>query len=247
MSGLCNLGNTCYINCIIQSLSNITDFRNVILDYSGDNNTLNILKKIFVELWKENQIISPVSFVNNIKKIFPKYNNHEKHDASEFLLDLFDYIHENDGTNSVNVTKTKNKNIILAVDTWDKSLNYSSSVITQLFYGQYCKHIICQGCDKTTYHFDVFLYLDIKSNDVSVQILIKNRFSRDYFYKSCEECNGNQDSDTEHVVITSIYKLPKILIIYIYLNKIINNNIIIDKQIDLSDYSMDTNIIYNYT
>jgi len=245
LTGLVNLGNTCYINCVLQSLCHTKNFRKYILEYVGEDEILNLLKKVCIEIWKENQIISPKTFVNKIKKINSKYNNVIQHDSSEFLSDLFDYIHENTGIKNEKKVKfvPNNKNIILANEIWDKSVNNKSSVISSLFNGQFSKQRICQGCDNISYFFDVFLYINIEANDRSISNLIKNRFARDFIYKSCENCNPDNSTDTEHQVLSYIYKLPEILIIYISRfsdkNNKNNNKIILDKKLDLSDYSME--------
>ena len=106
LSGLANLGNTCFINSCIQILSHtyeLNDFlENETYKKKIKNNyesTLLIewdnLRKI---LWNENCIVSPGKFINTIQKVakFKKmeiFTGYSQNDSSEFLLFLIDCFH----------------------------------------------------------------------------------------------------------------------------------------------------------
>ena len=112
LTGLTNQGNTCYMNSIIQCLSNCKDFRNYILNdkiihiiNNSDNifiakhkldNTLTFqLRKIFSHFWfNDFKILELTSF----RKIFCKkiqiFRNFNQHDSQEALLCIIDTIHE---------------------------------------------------------------------------------------------------------------------------------------------------------
>ena len=112
ITGLTNQGNTCYMNSIIQCLSNCKDFRNFLLNdkiihllNNSDNiyiaknkldNTLTFqLRKILSYFWFNNfKILELTSF----RKIFCKkiniFRNFNQHDSQEALLCIIDTIHE---------------------------------------------------------------------------------------------------------------------------------------------------------
>ena len=112
ITGLINQGNTCYMNSIIQCLSNCKDFRNFLLNdkiihllNNSDNiyiaknkldNTLTFqLRKILSYFWFNNfKILELTSF----RKIFCKkiniFRNFNQHDSQEALLCIIDTIHE---------------------------------------------------------------------------------------------------------------------------------------------------------
>ena len=105
-------GGTCYMNSIIQCLSNCKDFRNFILNdniihllNNSDNifiaknklnNTLTFqLRKIFSHFWFNNfKIIELTSFRINFCKKIQIFRNFNQHDSQEALLCIIDTIHE---------------------------------------------------------------------------------------------------------------------------------------------------------
>lgn len=133
-TGLTNQGNTCYVNSIIQCLSNCKEFRNFLLNNKiihllnksdnifiarkNLNNTLTFqLRKIFSYFWFNNYKVIELS---SFRKIFCKkidmFRNFNQHDSQEALLCIIDTIHEELAQNYEIIPK--NKDIIF------DSLNY---------------------------------------------------------------------------------------------------------------------------
>jgi len=112
LTGLINQGNTCYMNSILQCLSNCKDFRNFILNKeiihilnNSDNiyvakkkldNTLTFqLKRIFSYLWfNDYKVIELSSFRKIFCKKIQMFQNFNQHDSQEALLCIIDTIHE---------------------------------------------------------------------------------------------------------------------------------------------------------
>jgi ubiquitin carboxyl-terminal hydrolase 36/42 len=90
--GLHNIGNTCYLNSVIQVFLNCTHFIDLLMGLQTENEQLLLLKRFIYEYRISTQPVSPV----NIKKIINKCNQFQgfsQHDANEFLvyfLDLLD-------------------------------------------------------------------------------------------------------------------------------------------------------------
>ncbi len=107
LSGLANLGNTCFINACVQILSHTYELDHFLENgqYNSHLNTTKCESTLLVEwdklrqmMWKENCIISPAKFIRTIQQIAQikdqaLFTGFLQNDVSEFLLFLIDCFH----------------------------------------------------------------------------------------------------------------------------------------------------------
>lgn len=95
--GICvlpNIGNTCYINSIIQILLHTDELNNILENTTSLKNTM---ESMIVKHWKDlhqktriSQNISPNNLIFSIRKCIKQMDNSDQQDASEFLIQLID-------------------------------------------------------------------------------------------------------------------------------------------------------------
>ncbi|XP_016301169.1 ubiquitin carboxyl-terminal hydrolase 2-like, partial [Sinocyclocheilus anshuiensis] len=103
--GLRNLGNTCFMNSILQCLSNTQSLRDYCLhnyhrrDLNNNNRTNTALMEEFAKLiqtmWtsSSSEAVSPSEFKTQIQRYAPRFVGYNQQDAQEFLRFLLDGLH----------------------------------------------------------------------------------------------------------------------------------------------------------
>ena len=184
--GLNNLGNTCFMNSALQSLSHATPLTRHFLSnrFRSDLNKKNPLGtggklalayEVFLkDIWMKqgNAAISPTSLKRAIALFAPRFANYQQHDAQEFLAYLLDGLHEDlnrirrapyvempDVTDGQNMT-------IAAAEAWTAHKRRNDSMVMDTFYGQFQSTCVCPRCDRVSVSFDTFNHvsLEIPSN-----------------------------------------------------------------------------------
>ena len=153
LTGLANLGNTCFINALLQIISHTYEL-NELLDDSEyktklndchDSKLLLSWDELRLLMWSENCTISPGGFIHDIRNISKQKNNSmfasmSQNDMPEFLTFLFDIFH-NALKRKVSMTidgRPKNKRDKLAKICFEmikKTYTASYSEIFKMFYG----------------------------------------------------------------------------------------------------------------
>ncbi|XP_076455009.1 ubiquitin carboxyl-terminal hydrolase 20-like [Babylonia areolata] len=102
LTGLQNLGNTCYLNSAVQALSNCPPLTRFFLDCQGcirpDRSPMlsKSYAKLISELWHKKRLsyVVPSGIVSGIKVVHPMFRGYTQQDAQEFLRCFMDQLHE---------------------------------------------------------------------------------------------------------------------------------------------------------
>ena len=166
LSGLANLGNTCFINSTMQILSHTYELNELLSSEIFKKKIKNIYDSaLLVEwdnlrqlLWKENCIISPVKFIKIIQKIaeikgLEMFTGYSQNDLPEFLLFIMDCFH-NSISREIKMTisgKSENETDNIAIKCFEmikQTYSKEYSEIWNLFYAVHVSEIISLDNEK---------------------------------------------------------------------------------------------------
>lgn len=102
LTGLKNIGNTCYMNAALQALSNCPPLTQFFLDCGGLVRTdkkpalCKSYQKLITDLWHKNRpsYVVPTNLFQGIKAVNPMFRGYSQQDSQEFLRCLMDQLHE---------------------------------------------------------------------------------------------------------------------------------------------------------
>ncbi|KAI5943247.1 ubiquitin carboxyl-terminal hydrolase 2 isoform X4 [Manis javanica] len=178
LAGLRNLGNTCFMNAILQCLSNTRELRDYCLqrlytrDLSHSSKAHTALMEEFAKLlqtiWTSspNDVVSPSEFKTQIQRYAPRFVGYNQQDAQEFLRFLLDGLHNE--VNRVTVRPKSNPEHLEHLpddekgrQMWRKYLEREDSRIGDLFVGQLKSSLTCTDCGYCSTVFDPFWDLSL--------------------------------------------------------------------------------------
>ncbi|XP_024049660.1 ubiquitin carboxyl-terminal hydrolase 8 [Terrapene carolina triunguis] len=236
LTGLRNLGNTCYMNSILQCLCNaplLADYFNRNL-YQDDINRLNLLGHkgevaeefgiIMKALWTgQYRYISPKDFKITIGKINDQFSGYSQQDSQELLLFLMDGLHEdlNKADNRKRYKEENNDHLDdfkAAELAWHKHKQLNESIIVALFQGQFKSTVQCLTCHKKSRTFEAFMYLSLPLASTSkctlqecLRLFSKEEKLTDNNRFYCSHCKTRRDSLKK----LEIWKLPPVLLVHL--------------------------------
>jgi len=107
LTGLVNLGNTCYVNTAVQVIGNMHSLNKNINDFIKNKQFINDKSCLFLKewndlrllMWNKNVVISPNRFKRAIEVVSNQkknnlFNGFEQNDAIEFLMFLINIFHD---------------------------------------------------------------------------------------------------------------------------------------------------------
>jgi ubiquitin carboxyl-terminal hydrolase 8 len=237
LTGLTNLGNTCYLNAILQCLRH-TDTLNRylaqeeiarVLRHNQQNNQLkeneallliNYIKIVNL-MWEHTNIrLSPLNFRFLLAQTNDQFNNSQQHDAHELLITLLQTFHDVLSKSvryriTGRVVSDMDRQIKKAHDDWINYYKNKHSVIIELFGGQLRTQMTCLACHHYSYRYDPVLVIDLPiENATSLLECFNHQFteteqlSGEDAYQ-CDYCHAKTRANRR----LQIWTLPDILVI----------------------------------
>uniref|UniRef100_A0A8D2CUX0 Ubiquitin carboxyl-terminal hydrolase n=1 Tax=Sciurus vulgaris TaxID=55149 RepID=A0A8D2CUX0_SCIVU len=254
LQGFSNLGNTCYMNAILQSLFSLQSFANDLLKQGipWKKIPLNALIRRFAHLLVKKDICNSETKKDLLKKVknaisatAERFSGYMQNDAHEFLSQCLDQLKED----MEKLNKTwKTESVPGEENASDSSATrvYTCPVITNLEF-EVQHSIICKACGETIPKREQF-------NDLSIDLPRRKKplpprsiqDSLDLFFRaeeleySCEKCGGKCA-----LVRHKFNRLPRVLILHLKrysfnvalsLNNKIGQQVIIPRYLTLSSH-----------
>ncbi|XP_021918594.1 ubiquitin carboxyl-terminal hydrolase 2-like [Zootermopsis nevadensis] len=239
LAGLRNIGNTCFMNSVIQCLSNTKPLLEYLLGdcHLSDINTsissmkgalIKAFSTVIQELWRaesEDRVVNTTALKSQIQRFAPRFMGYCQQDAQEFLRYLLEGLHED-----VNRVTTKPKPILTdvdeqlsdqqkAVESWKRYLRMDNSKVVDIFVGQLKSTLRCTSCGHCSVTFDPFwdlsLPIPVRTGQVRLQQCF-DHFTREEVLDgdekpTCSKCQMRRKCTKSF----TIQKFPKILVLHL--------------------------------
>ena len=226
---------SCYINCALQSLMHLDEFKLVFMAASPPPSPTTppttpptpdmlmywSLRAIYKGYWEENCVIRPMGLFAYLDKCgFPVGS---QGDSTEVLTFMIEKMHESIGVAAGEVPEVGTQMEILSIKDWNHHLAHKQSELVNLFWGQYLTKKVCGTCKTPLYKFETFHYLTLAvAHDDEADIMVpitfevlvarfrqQKQFDLDNLF-FCDTCKQKVPQATDE---TSVWKLPRYLIV----------------------------------
>jgi ubiquitin carboxyl-terminal hydrolase 8 len=260
LTGLANLGNTCFMNTTLQCLSHTYSFNDFLKEGAYKQKiqkkpaalVLMEWDKLRVMMWSENCIISPGGFLTSVQKVAKINGKHlftgfAQNDLPEFLTFIIDCFHtaimrEVNMKIKGKISTKKDKVAKRCYEMMKNMYKNEYSEILDIFYGIHVSCVKDAEGNTLSCNPEPFLMLDLPIPDKTGVSLI-DCFDEYTKKELLDEDNQYINDEGKKVVAKQIefWKFPEVLIITLkrFTNSVRKNNCLVDfplNNLDLSKY-----------
>ncbi|KAI6654147.1 dnaJ-like protein subfamily C member 5-like isoform X1 [Oopsacas minuta] len=195
-SGLKNVGNTCFMNCVLQCLANCVPLRNYFIDggFFKHINSTNPLgyqgmlakhyQKLMEKIWIQgHKAINPQSIKSLVSQKNQAFGGYGQQDAQEFMNYLLDGLHEDlnrivDKPSTDQVVSNGREDSVVAEEAWQVHKKRNDSFIVDNFQGQFKSTLVCPKCRNMSVTFDPFMTVSVPLPK-QTRLIVVHMFWRD--------------------------------------------------------------------
>ncbi|XP_050663525.1 ubiquitin carboxyl-terminal hydrolase 2-like isoform X3 [Leptidea sinapis] len=239
LNGLRNIGNTCFMNSVVQCLSNTRPLLEYVTQdkYTTEINTsLSCMKgalmkafaSVLKELWRSGEkdsVVNTTTLKSQVQRFAPRFMGYSQQDAQEFLRYLLEGLHED-----VNRVTTRPKPILTEIDdnlsdtakaneAWSRYVRMEDSRVGDIFMGQLKSTLRCTHCKHDSVTFDPFWDLSLpipsRTGNLKLQQCLQH-FVRE------EELDGDEKPTCSKCGVRrkclkwfTVQKFPKVLVLHL--------------------------------
>jgi ubiquitin C-terminal hydrolase len=230
--GFRNLGNTCYMNSILQCLVRLPNFRDAFQSITSAclNSSSKLRGKLalaFKSLIDEvrstsnNGVVTPYEVKAQIGQFSRQFAGYEQQDSAEFLRCILEALNQDLNRNSSKkryeeMTGSSKEDVNVVADRWwTYSLSRDNSLITDYFQGQFASIITCEKCGYGSVSCDCFWNINLPSPENSYRSPSLDDCLSLYFASSqlpqsykCEKCKSSGVCSQK----VSLFRFPRIMV-----------------------------------